>query len=384
MIERARAMLPALRARGEAADAARDLPEATIREFQEAGFFRIVQPRIWGGYEMNPAVLYDVQAVLGEACMSSSWIAGVVGGHAYLMSLFDERAQEEVWGQNDSTLIASSFMPVGKVEAVAGGYRLSGQWQFSSGSRHCQWFFLGGFIPPEDEGGRPDLVTFLVPREDIEILDTWHVFGLKATGSHDVRAQDVFVPDYRIHRAADGFNCTNPGQALNRGPLYRLPWAQTFRRLVSSPALGAARGALQAFVDIAQTRVSKMTGGKTKEDVLALNIAARLHSEVDEMQATLHRNFDLMLAKADAQTPLTLEERLRYAYQSSSVVTRCASLVDGLLPLLGGRAIYTDSPILRFWMDLNAARAHTGNNPTLVGPDLMGNQLGQEPAPGFY
>ena len=243
LIERARAMIPTLKARAAQATAQRRIPDETIAEMQAAGFFRILQPKRWGGYEMHPNVFFEVQKLLAEGCMSTGWVYGVVGGHPYELALFHNEAQQEVWGENDATLVSSSYQPVGKVERTEGGFYLSGQWGFSSGSEHCEWVLLGAMIPPAKEGDAPDMRTFLVPRSDYVIEDAWHVFGLQGTGSQDIVVNRAFVPEHRTHKAVDGFMCTNPGQVENDAPMYRLPWAQVFVRLVSSAALGGAKAA---------------------------------------------------------------------------------------------------------------------------------------------
>lgn len=381
LVRRARAMLPALRARQNDAYAARKLPAETMREMVDNGFFRILQPKRYGGYEMDPQVFFDVQMTLAEACMSTAWVLGVVGCHPYQLALFDDRAQQEVWGSDPDTLVSSSYQPVGKVEVVEGGFRLSGRWGFSSGCEYCDWVLLGSLIFPKD--GPPEMRTFLVPRKDYKILDNWYTFGLQATGSQDIVVENAFIPEYRTHKASDGFNCTNPGQAVNTGPLYQLPWAQVFVRSVSTAAIGAAQGALNAFIDIGKKRVSTNTGKATKQDSSAILAAARTQSAIDEMKALLYRNFDEMMTAMRAGEKLTLEQRIRYRYQSSQVGRRCADLIDELMPLLGGRAIYTDSPIVRFWLDTNASRAHVANDPNLIGSSLGGMYMGEQPQDSF-
>src|SRR6185369_2136767 len=144
LVARAEAMIPALRARADEADRLCRLPDETIREFQEAGFFKILQPRRYGGYEMDPQAFYAVQMKVAEGCMSSAWVLGVVAVHNWQLALFDARAQEDVWGSDPATLISSSYMPKGKATPVEGGYRVTGHWGFSSGVDHCEWAFLGG------------------------------------------------------------------------------------------------------------------------------------------------------------------------------------------------------------------------------------------------
>ncbi|MFZ8885474.1 MAG: flavin-dependent monooxygenase [Steroidobacteraceae bacterium] len=381
LVRRARAMLPALKARQSEAYAARRLPAETVREMIDAGFFRILQPKRYGGYEMDPQVFFDVQMTVAEACMSTAWVLGVVGCHPYQLALFDDRAQQEVWGNNPDTLVSSSYQPVGKVEVVEGGFRLSGRWGFSSGSEYCDWVLLGSLIFPES--GPPEMRTFLLPRKDYKIVDNWHTFGLQATGSQDIVVENAFIPEYRTHKATDGFNCTNPGQAVNTGPLYKLPWAQVFVRSVSTGCIGGVQGALNAFVDIGKKRVSTNTGKATRQDGNAIQAAARTQSAIDEMKAVLYRNFDEMMDTMRSGGELTLEQRIRYRYQSSQVGRRCADLIDDLMPLLGGRAIYTDSPIIRYWLDTNAARAHVANDPNLIGASLGGMYMGEQPQDTF-
>lgn len=380
LCQRARAMGPALAARASRTEADRRIPNETIAEMRDAGFFRILQPRRWGGYEMDPQVFYRVQIIIAEYCMSTAWVLGVVGCHPYELALFSDKAQSEVWGQDTSVLVSSSYQPVGRVGRVDGGFTLSGQWGFSSGSDHCQWVLLGAMIPPETPGGPPDMRTFLVPRQDYKIVDHWHVFGLKGTGSEDILVENAFVPEHRTHKAIDGLLCKNPGQVENDAPLFRLPWAQVFVRSVSTAAIGGLRGAVKAAVEITKSRVSTNTGKVAKSDPLILNAIAKAYAQADEMNAVLDRNFEQLMEHARADKEIPMELRTLYRYQSATVVRRCADLVDDLMPLLGGRAIYNDSPIVRFWLDINAARAHVANDPNNFGADLSNGLMGEAPA----
>jgi len=380
LIARARALIPALRDRAARCVADRDVPAQTIADLQEAGFFRILQPRRWGGFEMHPNVFYDVQKALAEGCMSTGWMFGVVGCHPYEIALFDEAAQAEVWGDDPATLVSSSYQPVGKVTVVDGGFRLSGRWGFSTGSVHCRWVVLGAMVPPAEPGGAPDMRAFLLPRGDYTIdRDSWHVFGLQGTGSHDVIVDDVFVPAYRTHRAVDGYLCTNPGQATNPGPLYTLPWAQVFMRSVSTAAFGGARAAISAAIAIAQNRVSTNTGKASKNDPFLLAAIARAHAQVIEMEQTLRLTFDDLIDHAERGEAIAMEQRTLYAYNSASVVRRLAELVDDIVQLLGGRAIYLTSAIIQPWLDLHAGRAHVANDPANRTQDVIGAMLGEAP-----
>lgn len=384
LVARARVMIPILRERAGRCTAERNVPAETIADMQAAGFFRILQPRRWGGYEMHPNVFFDVQRLLAEGCMSTGWMYGVLGCHPYELALFDNRAQQDVWGDNDAMLASSSYQPVGKVTHVDGGFRLSGRWGFSTGSAHCGWVLLGALVPSKEAGGPPDMRTFLLPASDYRIdQGSWRVFGLQGTGSHDIIVDDVFVPEYRTHRSVDGFLRQNPGQAENNGPLYRLPWAQVFVRSVSTAAFGGARAAVGAGMKIMQDRISSNTGKASKQDPFLQAALARAHAQIEEMEAALRLTFDELMALAEQDAEIPMERRALFAYQSSTVVRRLAALVDDIMQLLGGRAVYTSSEIIQPWLDLHAARAHVANDPANRTADVVNTMLGEPPAFNF-
>lgn len=381
LVARAKAMIPTLRARAKTCIANRDVPTETIAEMQAAGFFRVLQPKRWGGYEMHPNVFFDIQKQLAEGCMSTGWMYGVLGCHPYEMALFHGEAQAEVWADDPAMLVSSTYQPVGKVTRVEGGFRLSGHWGFSTGSVHSGWVLLGAVVPPENAGDPFDMRTFLLPRADYTIdRDAWHTFGLQGTGSHDIIVDDAFVPEYRTHKAIDGFLCQNPGQAENTAPLYQLPWAQLFVRSVSTAAFGGAKAAIDAAIQIMNSRISTNTGKAAKADPFLHEALARAIAEIDEMERTHRATFVELIETAESGQPIAMDRRALFAYQSSNVVRRLADMVDDMVKLMGGRAIYMTSPILQPWLDLHAARAHVANDPANRTSDVVGTMMGEPPA----
>ncbi|WP_395407502.1 acyl-CoA dehydrogenase family protein [Pseudoduganella sp. UC29_106] len=377
LIARARAMLPALAERAAQAEKDRKVPDETIADLQQAGLFKVLQPKRYGGYEMDPDVFFQIQMTLAEACMSSAWVYGVVAVHNWQLALFDDRAQQDVWGEDDSVLTSSTYMPVAKVVPVEGGFQFSGRWGFSSGSEHCKWVLLGGLVPPAEPGGAPEYRTFLLPRSDYRIERNWDVLGLCGTGSHDIVVDGVFVPDYRTHKSADGFQCNSPGNAVNTAPLYRLPFAQIFVRAVSTASLGALQGAINQFRAYAAKLVSTNTGQKTNEDTGAQMACAEAQAAADEMRVVLLRNFAHMMALAREGKPLSVETRVEYRFQSAAVAERCATQVNRLLRYCGGRGIYLTNPLTRVFLDTHAARAHVANNIDPYGRNYGGVLMGQ-------
>lgn len=381
LLSRAREMVPRLQARARQTEELRRLPDETVAEMREAGFFRVLQPKLYGGYEMDPQVFYDVCMTLAEGCMSTAWVYGVVGVHNWQIALFDPRAAADVWGQDTDVRIASTYMPKGQVKPVDGGFRFSGRWGFSSGIDHCDWVFLGGLI--FSEGEPPEYRTFLLPKSDFEVIDTWHTMGLKGTGSKDIVVKDVFVPEYRTHKASDGFMGTNPGRDTFTADLYKLPFGQIFVRAVSSAAIGGLQGALNTFLDFAKVRVGDM-GNKTSDQAPAQLAASDTAISIDEMKLVLHRNFDVLMGKIRAKQPLDdVQQRLHFRTQAAQVVERSARHAYQLFSACGGRGIFVDFPLHRYMLDIMAARGHYANNPEQFGRNYGGVMLGKENADFF-
>lgn len=375
LLDNARRLLPVLAQRVAASEAARTLSSATVDDFARAGFWRMLQPKRWGGLEVHPNTFFDVQIQVATAHPSAAWVLGVVAVHNWQLALFPLEAQEDVWGDDPGVRVSSSYAPTGAVQRAEGGYRVSGRWSFSSGVDHCRWAFLGGFAPTE-EGAPPDMRTFLVPLSEATIEDTWHTVALKGTGSKDVVLDDVFVPEHRTHRMSDGFRCDSPGNAVHDSPLYRLPFGQIFVRSVSTTSIGIARGALDFYRSVTQTKVGAADGNRAAKDPTAQMACARAASTVDQLELVLHRNMDTLMADASAGTRTSIEQRVAFRWDSSETVSKAVAAVDELFALCGGRALFLSSPMHRYFVDVHGARAHYANRPDASGRNFGRVQLG--------
>ncbi len=379
MIAAARAMGPALRTRAATCKAEKRVPDDTVADFHKAGFFKILQPEQWGGYAMDPQVFYAVGLEVARHCPSSAWILGVIAVHNWQLAVFDDQAAQDVWAEDPTVLISSSYAPVGKVKVVEGGFQLSGRWSFSSGSQHCKWAFLGAVVPtPDAPFDMANYRTFLLPINDYTIVDNWDVVGLQGTGSHDIVVDDVFVPEHRTHKSMDGFHCDNPGNAVNTAPLYRMPFMQVFVRAVCTATLGACDGALEAFVEVAKTRQAGPV--KMKNDPFARQLAAEVQASIEEMKLTMIRNFDAMMACCRAGEAISIEDRVRYRYDSAVVADRCLALSSRMLKAAGSGGIRLDSELLGYHLDMLASQAHIANHSTPFAVNLGGVMFGEENA----
>jgi 3-hydroxy-9,10-secoandrosta-1,3,5(10)-triene-9,17-dione monooxygenase len=375
LIANARAMIPALAARAlEQRRMRRILPE-TIAQMQSAGFFRVLQPRRWGGYEMDLGTFYAIEIALGEGDMSTGWTYGVLGVVSWVLGLFDDRAAQEAWGTDASVLICSSTMPAGKATAVDGGFRLSGHWRYASGCEHCGWALLGGMVGAENAA--PDWRFFLVPRRDYRTVDAWQVAGLQGTGSIDVILDDVFVPAYRTQRLQDNFLLRGAGQALNTSSLYRLPFGQIFVRGVSTAGLGALQGMLAALIDHGRSRVTR-AGGRSAENPFVQLLCAETAAAIDEMRTTLDRNFRVLHDYAQRGETPPLELRLQYKFQSSAVMERSTRLAARIFKATGAGGLSDELPFGRILADLMAARQHVSNQYEHYGSNWGATMFGIE------
>ena len=361
--ERARDLGSVLAGRAAEAEGLRRLPDKTIKELHEADLFRALQPARFGGLEVDPIDFFDAVIEVGAVCGSSAWVLGVLGVHNWQLALFDLRAQEDVWGDDDRVLIASSYVPTGIVERVSGGFELSGRWHFSSGCDHARWMFLGGVVPREVEAPpAPDMRTFLLPEADYRIEDNWFVAGLSGSGSKDIVVEGAFVPEHRTHKFSDMLAIDSPGNAVNTSPLYRVPFGGIFLNGVSTPTLGVARGALAQFVELSRTRVLA-DKSRADEDAFTQLRIAEVTASLDGAYLQLVANLAEMVALAEQGDKPTLLRRSRFRWDAARTARVATDAVDEVFEASGGRALFDSNPLQRGFRDVHAMRGHFNNNP---------------------
>lgn len=368
LLRQVRAMIPTIAAHAAEGTRERRVPPAIIAALREAGVFRMLQPTRWGGYELAPTALYDVEMAAGEGDMSTAWLVGVLGIIPWAIALFHDRAAEEVWGHDNSTLICCALRRAGTATPVEGGFRLSGRWRYASGCAHSSWALLGGGAGPSPEGD----YLMLVPRREFEILDTWYVAGLQATGSHDIVVKDVFVPEHRAHRMVDLFDCKGPGQEINRSPLYRLPFGLVFAGGVSNAAIGALQGMLDRLLEDLRA-----PGGRSRPDPDLALVCAEAATTIDEAKAVVERNFARLAAHAERGAIPPIEFRLQVKYQLSLNTERCRVAANRLLAATGASGLYNDHPYGKIIADITAGRQHITNSVPLHARDWGQVMLGQ-------
>jgi 3-hydroxy-9,10-secoandrosta-1,3,5(10)-triene-9,17-dione monooxygenase len=362
VIGRVRDLLPVLRERAQAAEDARVVPAESIQALEEAGHFRLLQPARFGGLEADPVDLYKSVRLIASACGSTGWVSSVLGVHPWHVGLFPLKAQEEVWGEDPSTRISSSYAPMGRATITSDGVRLSGRWSFSSGCDHASWVLLGGFVV--NENGQPvDFRTFLVPKKDYEIVDVWDTVGLRGTGSNDIVVDDAFIPEHRTLSFMDVSKCVVPGQEANPAPLYRLPYGSVFSFSITTPIVGMATGAYEAHVAYQRDRVrASYSGQKAGEDPHSQVRVARAGAEIDAAWLALEHTMTELQNYVKAGEKIPMDVRVRARRDQVLGTERSIGAIDLLFENSGGRALKMGTPLQRFWRDAHAGRVHAIND----------------------
>ncbi|HUO93024.1 MAG TPA: acyl-CoA dehydrogenase family protein [Rhizomicrobium sp.] len=356
LMRRARELVPVVAGRAADCEEQRRVPDETVADFEKAGFYRIVQPSRYGGYEMSPLVLFRVAMEIARGCPSSAWCLCVVGIHNWELALLDPRAAEDVWGKDPDTRISSSYAPFGTVEKAEGGFYISGRWPWSSGCDHCSWAFLGGLAPAE--GPAPDMRAFLIPRSDYEIVDDWHVIGLKGTGSKEIVVKRAFVPDYRTHRFSEAFLMQDPGRKEFTAPCYRYPFGIVFAYCLASVVLGMADGAVETFCAQMKSRRDSYTHAASIEDPFVRQRVAEADAIVRGLHARLETNFADMTGYIARGEPIPLITRVNNKWDAQTIGKDAMRAIELMFKASGGRGLRLSNPMQRYFRDAHAASNH--------------------------
>ncbi|HEX9033732.1 MAG TPA: acyl-CoA dehydrogenase family protein [Streptosporangiaceae bacterium] len=360
------------------------LDDRAAKALRDAGVIRMLQPAAYGGAEAHLADFAEV--VMKTACYdgSTGWVAGIVGVHPWEMAMADPRVQQEIWGEDVNTWIASPYAPMGVLKPVDGGYIFNGHWQFSSGTDHCDWIFLGAFLGDEDGKPlqRPVFYHVILPRSDYEIVeDSWDVVGLRGTGSKDIIVRDAFVPSYRMIPFADVMDGSAPRKAGLTNPTYHVPFSTAFPLGITSAVIGIAEGALAHHLAYQKTRV-QITGTKVKDDPYVLYAIGEAAAEIHASRVTLIDNVSRMYDKVAAGQEITFGERAVNRRTQVSAAWRAVRAVDEVVARSGGNGLRMDSPIQRFWRDAHMGLAHAIHVPGSVFHVSALTELDIDPPPG--
>lgn len=362
LVDRARAVATGLSERAAAAEEQRHIHAESYRAMKQADLFRAYTPARFGGYELHPRYFWRIAAEIAKGCPSSSWVYSVMSCHTFVVALFPEPAQEEVFGADPNAGISGILPDRTTANPVDGGYVLKNSvWPFGSGCHHADWFLLGAELPGLPPGH--DKAFFLVPPEDIELNDDWYVTGLRATGSNSVRLKtdDYFVPGHRMLKAE-----TALAHKLGtwRPLLYRAPFAPLLViSLSAGTTMGAATGALECYEELLLTRSARPMVYTDEVPKIRLtsthHVLADATAKLEAARLMTDHALDLCYEAALNNTDiLSSAERARIRMYGVHAMHQCQEVVNILFQDSGGSALHERSRMQRYHRDINAMSMH--------------------------
>lgn len=337
------------------ADSQRQVDAAAMAAIREAGLARILTPRAFGGDELP--VSYHIRSCmeLARGCAAASWVHMVCAAHTFVVARYPERCQREVFSDSPDVLIPGALAPQGKARKVPGGWILDGRWQFGSGVDHGNWLLMGAMsIDGDDE--TPAALHLVVPKEDVLVDDTWHTLGMRGTGSKDIVAEDVFVPEYRVMPTRELFRGDFKGPA---GPLYRLPVMGSLASMLAGTVVGTAKQGLDHFIDATRIRDEVYTGAsKAKKSGIQMRLAEAV-GEVETAETLVEKNCMLLDdAMQRNVSPLELDTVATIRWNAAYAVELCRRATERVYAAAGAGATHDRSPLQRWFRDINTACHH--------------------------
>ena len=344
-------------ANAAASERARRLEPDSVDAMAEAGLWRVLTPRTYGGWEAGLRAQVDSTALLARADPAAGWVQMVCNAHAWAVGSFPVAGQDEVFATGPDVRVPGTLAAQGKARRVDGGWVLDGRWQFASGVDHGDWLLVGAVadrLPESPERG----LHVVVPKADVVVDDTWHTLGLRGTGSKDLVAAEAFVPAHRALPTRLLFDGRSPHGERHATHLNRLPVLVCLSVQLAGAVVGIAERALRLHVERTRSRRNAYTGRSKAED-------AGTQVRIAESTAELTTARLLAQSAADAGDELvrrgewaTTEQRAELKWHAAYVVELCRRATDRVFAASGAHAIYDDSALQGPYRDVNTACHH--------------------------
>jgi 3-hydroxy-9,10-secoandrosta-1,3,5(10)-triene-9,17-dione monooxygenase len=355
LVERVRALTPMVAEHAEQAEQERKPVDEVISALEATDVFKAYVPKRFGGFEIDTDTFIDIGLAVSEGCTSTGWVTTFYMEHNWMLAQFPPEAQQEIFGKQPYVLAPGSITPNGRAKRTDDGYTLSGQWGWGTGVMHSDWVLLNGIV----EGDVPDVRLFIVPRDQIQVDDTWDCAGMVGTGSNDMIAKDVFVPAARSESLLDMSVGRGSGSKWLESPCYRHPMLPFLAMTAAIPAVGAARRAVDLFKERLGTRSIYGTVGKQAERASSQMRLAHAAVRVESAE-TLLRDAGHAVTRWGARDEICPpEERARMRLQIAHVVETCRDIIRSIMEASGASAHVRSHPMQRIHRDVHTLSCHT-------------------------
>jgi 3-hydroxy-9,10-secoandrosta-1,3,5(10)-triene-9,17-dione monooxygenase len=364
LLERIAAIRPILEKNARQTEDDRRVVDENIDALKEAGAFKIMVPKRYGGWQADIRTQLDVSREIAKGCGSTAWVTALMNVCAFFTGLMNEQAQNDVWGANPEARIAGVFNPTAQTRKVDGGIIVTGAWAWASGSLHADWSFVG--VPINNEEGEflyPAMA--LIPNSDVTIEDTWFVSGMRGTGSNTIHADEVFVPDHHLHWVPGLLNHEYDTPFTDE-VLYRSTFIPVAALILAGPQLGLAQAALDYVIEKGHKRGIAYSEYELQRDAPTFQLGiAKAATLVDTAHLFAYRAAADIDDAAAAGRTMTYVERARTRNDTGHAAESAREAIRVLCSTHGASSFAEASPIQRIWRDSEIASRHA-----VVAPEI--------------
>ncbi|MFG2767630.1 acyl-CoA dehydrogenase family protein [Streptomyces rubiginosohelvolus] len=371
LVERAAALRPLLRAQAARADEERVIAPEVMEALSEAGIFRLLTPRRFGGHETDLRTLTEVSETLGEADGATAWTAMIISVTNWLASLFSDEAQEDVFGADPDARVTGVAAPTGVGCRVPGGWSVSGKWAYNSGAPHATWAAVGALLQDE-QGGVVDQALVLIPAAELTIEDTWHTAGMRGTASNTLISRDVFVPEHRVLSVPAASQGVYSRSFRKDEPLYSSMFGSMLLLCLTGPLLGLGTAALNTVTSAALDKPLSFTVHGRQAD--SVGVQMQLAEAALRLRTARLHVYDAVDQVDRSGGSLEYEARTQVRAQAGYAAQNIIDAIGTLLNVHGAGAFADSNPLQRIWRDANVAARHAGLVPA-VGFEAYGKSL---------
>jgi indole-3-acetate monooxygenase len=376
-LDAARKLVPMIRSCADRIEAGRELPQPLFEALADAGLFRLALPRALGGAEIDLPTYVQVLEEIGKADASTGWIVNQCAIFATYAARMPRDVARLIWIDTPRSIVANTPAPTARAVAAPGGYRVTGRHGFSSGCRHAAWLAARAHIvengQPRLQDGEPEQRYLFVPAAEADLLDTWHVRGMRGTGTHDFAVNNVFVPAERTVLQAGA-------PLLETGPLYQIPRSLLFASGDAAVALGLARSCLAAFAELAGAKTPRMMQAMLRDQPVVQAAVGRSEANLRSGRAFVNEAVHEIWNEATSTGAVTLDRRAALRLATTHAIRLAVDIVDTVYHAAGVTAIYEGNVMQRYFQDIHVIGQHLQGRIAhyeLVGKHALGLKVDQ-------